>query len=397
MAFDVLVKPAGSSSWSRAAQVAAGVRAYTIIGLPAGETHAIVRAVVEQGGHEVSGTVAAVPPPPSPEPAPVPPPTPTPPPPPPPTPPPAPAAHAGLVRTRLDAKSEMDSYPITWFTGLPNFRTVAYPPWGDRYPKAGVNTIAYHDAWTTWGAGGLTEAHIKEYVSWVTRDAGVGWAGQFMDDINFAGGNIAGTPEQYAKLIEAVRNAIPTGVIELNCQMWDLLGKWSDPNVQRALNMADVICKEFNVDPTAGIGTPAKYVQFLEYVDKLHALKGAKGLGVGITMTGDSKYAGASEIEYALASYLMVNNGTDRMGLPNQAPGKEHPALKGMDLGEQTGPRKLVGPLWIREFTGGATAVCPQGAAGGSYAPPRPMTRVGATATTTSVSLNAGQGAVLLG
>src|ERR1700730_12125675 len=126
---------------------------------------------------------------------------------------------AGLVKTRIDAKSEFDPFPIAWFRGLT--RMMSYPPAADRYAAAGIPTLAYHDAWTNWGSSGAT--HVAEYVAWVRRDKEHGYLGQFMDDVNFAGGNIAGTPAQYANLIEAVRAALGAeGVIEINAQMWNL-------------------------------------------------------------------------------------------------------------------------------------------------------------------------------
>ena len=169
---------------------------------------------------------------------------------------------AGLVKTRLDAKSEFDPFPIAWFKGLT--RIMAYPPAADRYVAAGVPALAYHDAWTTWGASGAT--HVAEYVAWVKRDKEHGYLGQFMDDVNFAGGNIAGTPAQYANLIEAVRAALgPEGVIEINAQMWNLKSMLGNPDVQRALKYVNVVTKEFNVDPRSGISNAGKYGEYLEY------------------------------------------------------------------------------------------------------------------------------------
>lgn len=190
------------------------------------------------------------------------------PPPPPPPPPPGTSNAAGVVKTRLDAKSAFDGVPVEWFKRLS--RLLAYPTAGDRYVHE-VATLAYHDAWTTWGSSGAS--HIPEYVALAERDKAAGYAGQFMDDINFAGGNIAGTRKQYADLIEAVRTAIgPAGIIEINCQysdIWPLI-QAMDPDVSRALSCVDVVTKEFNVDPRSGINTAAKYASFLTYVDYLH-------------------------------------------------------------------------------------------------------------------------------
>jgi hypothetical protein len=295
---------------------------------------------------------------------------------------------AGLVKARLDAKSEFDPLPIGWFKPLA--RVMAYPPGGDRYAAAGIPTLAYHDAWTTWGSGGAT--HISEYVAWVQRDKEHGYLGQFMDDVNFAGGNIAGTPAQYANLIEAVRAALgPGGVIEINAQMWDLKPMLGDPDVQRALKYVNVVTKEFNVDPASGISSPGKYTEYLEYADGLRAK------GIGITNGGDSHYNSEADKEYSLASYLLINTGLDFVGFSHQSPLGEYPALKGMNLGEETQARtQLPGGLWTRVFTQGEAIVAPPGA-GGSVTLPRAMTRIGTSSPVTSVTLSGGQGAVLLG
>lgn len=295
---------------------------------------------------------------------------------------------AGLVKTRLDAKSEFDSFPLAWFSGLT--RIIAYPPAADRYTAAGISTLAYHDAWTTWGASGAT--HVAEYVAWVKRDREHGYLGQFMDDVNFAGGNIAGTPAQYANLIEAVRAALgPAGVIEINAQMWNLKSMLGNPDVQRALQYVNVVTKEFNVDPRSGISSAGKYGEYLEFADGLRAK------GIGITNTGDSSYNSEADKEYSLASYLLINTGLDFVGFSRQSPISEYPALKGMNLGEQTQARtQSSGGLWARIFTHGEAIVAPPGTSG-SVTLPRPMTRIGASSPVTSVTLSGGQGAVLVG
>jgi hypothetical protein len=295
---------------------------------------------------------------------------------------------AGLVKTRLDARSEFDAFPLEWFRGLT--RVLAYPPGGDRYAAFGVPTLAYHDAWTTWGSAGAS--HISEYVAWVKRDKEHGYLGQFMDDINFAGGNIAGTPAQYADLIEAVRGALgPAGVIEINAQMWDLKSMLGNPDVQRALRYVNVVTKEFNVDPRSGISSPGKYGEYLEFVDGLRAK------GIGITNAGDSSYRSEADNEYSLASYLLVNTGLDFVGFSHQSPSSEYAALRGMDLGEETQPRsQQPSGLWTRVFTHGEAVVAPPGTSG-SVALPRPMTRIGSSSPVTSVALSGAQGAVLIG
>ena len=289
--------------------------------------------------------------------------------------------HAGQPRVRLydcgggaHAKSEFDSFPIEWFRGLT--RIMSYPPAADRYAAAGIPTLAYHDAWTTWASSGAT--HVAEYLAWVKRDKEHGYLGQFMDDVNFAGGNIAGTPAQYANLIEAVRAALGSGgVIEINAQMWNLKSMLGNPDVQRALKYVNVVTKEFNVDPSSGISSSSKYGEYLEYVDGLRAK------GIGITNTGDSSYNSEANKEYSLASYLLVNTGLDFIGFSHQSPSSAYPALKGMNLGEQTQARtQSSSGLWTRIFTHGEAIVAPPGTSG-SVTLPRPMTRIGASSDKT--------------
>lgn len=301
--------------------------------------------------------------------------------------PPPPPNGAGKVKQRLDAKSAFDSYPLSWFGKLS--RLLAYPTAGDRYTST-VPTLAYHDAWTSWGSSGAT--HVSEYVAKANRDKGAGYAGQFMDDVNFAGGNRAGTPKQYADLIEAVRAAVgPTGVIEINAQFWDIwpLIKAGEPEVLRALSKVNVVTKEFNVDPTSGINTGPKYAEFMQYVDYL------AGKGIHVTIAGDSSHNTTADKEYALATYLLLNDGGDFIGFSEQGPGKEWAGLM-LDLGDATGPReRLMTGVWKRAFTGGMTLVVEPGAATQTINLPKPMRRLDGT-TVTQVTLAAAHGAPLL-
>lgn len=294
---------------------------------------------------------------------------------------------AGTVKQRLDAKSKMDSYPIEWFKKLS--RLLAYPPAGDRYVKAGVQTLAYHDAWTTWGSSGAT--HKTEYDAWASRDKGVGYAGQFMDDINFQGGNIAGTRAQYRELIESVRATIgPTGVIEINAQyanIWPLIQK-KDPDVLKSLEYVNVVTKEFNVDPTSGITTATGYKEFFEYTDFLAAKK------VGITMTGDEHHNTSADKEYSLATYLLLNNGEDFIGFSEQGPGKEYAGLQ-LNIGNATSVRERASNgVWKRTFAGGSAYTVEPGAATQTITLPKAMKNLEGK-TVTTVTISAAHGAVL--
>lgn len=295
---------------------------------------------------------------------------------------------AGTIKTRLDAKTSFDSFPLSWFSKIS--RLLAYPTAGDRYPKAGVPTVAYHDAWTTWGSKGAT--HVSEYVAWAKRDQNVAYIGQFMDDVNFQGSNIAGTRAQYRELIEAVRNAIgPTGVIEINAQFWNIwpLIQKKDPDVLKALEYVNVVTKEFNVDPAAGITTASKYREFTEYVQFLH------DRGIHITMTGDSKHNTTADKEYSLATYLLVNDAGDFIGFSEQGPGKEYAGLT-LNLGEATsGKERSSNGVWERKFAGGLAFTLEPGSSSQTIQLPKAMKTLEGQ-TVMQVTLAAAHGAVLL-
>lgn len=294
---------------------------------------------------------------------------------------------AGRVKIRLDAKSFADSVPIEWFKKLA--RVMAYPPAGDRYPKAGIPTLAYHDAWTTWGSSGAT--HKAEYDAWASRDNGVGYLGQFMDDINFQGGNVAGTRAQYRELIESVRATIgPSKVIEINAQFWNIwpLIQAKDPNVLKALEYVNVVTKEFNVSPTAGINSPTKYREFFEYTDFL------VGKAIHIVMTGNSSYNTSADKEYSLATYYLLNDGGDFIGFSEQKPGNEYAGLQ-LDIGGATsGRERSSSGVWKRSFAKGVAYTVEPGAATQTITLAKPMKRLDGT-TVSSVTLAGAHGAVL--
>jgi hypothetical protein len=307
---------------------------------------------------------------------------------------------AGLVKTRLDAKSEMDAFPLEWFGKLQ--RLLAYPTAGDRYVHT-VPTLSYHDA-ADEGFSPLSPSSIERYVAKVSRDASVGYLGPYLDDMNWQTGfrdwqqdKSAYEPEarEKADLLEAIRAAQPNAVVEINSQFWDLwpLMKAHDPQVERALRFVNVVTKEFNVSAESGINTAGRYAEWLEYTDRLAAK------GIGTTFTGANSAADDTEAdrEYSLASYLLVNTGLDFIGFAHQSPLNEYPALRGMNLGEQAQPRtQLPSGLWTRTFTHGEAIVAPPGTSG-SVALPRVMTRIGASSPVTSVTVSGGQGAVLIG
>jgi hypothetical protein len=296
------------------------------------------------------------------------------------------SAEPGRVQYRLDAKSYADSIPLEWFSHVQ--RIMAYPPFGDRYTSL-VPTLAYHDAYTTWGTNGLNPTRRAEYVKWVERDKAAGYAGQFMDDINYAGGNRNTGPELTA-LVEAVRGALgPTGILEINAQMWDLLSVGlNDPNVARALAVTNMVDKEFGVGPISGINSPSKYAQFLAYVDALHQ----RGAHIDLVSSAPGDL-------YSLASYLLLSDGGDFIGAHAEPPGW----WAGFDtnLGNTVSPtrthrwEKHPG-VYARQFERGAVFVVAPGAGTWQIVlPANVMYDVNGAAVEETITLSGGQGAVL--
>jgi hypothetical protein len=264
---------------------------------------------------------------------------------------------AGAVKFRLDAKTYFDAFSSRTAFLLSHIdRILGYEPFADVYVEAGIPTLSYHDAYTKWGPGNLNPTHRAEYVKEVERDKAVGYLGQFMDDVEWSGSgqHIAGTDEEMAKLIEAVRKALgPTGVLELNTQWVDLWPRMKDgnPYVARALAVTDQVDKEFGVSPSSGIDTTSDYAEYLRYVDALHA----KDIHVD---QSDSTPGN----EYELGTYLLANDGGDFIGShitpPEWWPGYD------ADLGDALGPRERSSSgLWKRRFTRGVVYTVEPGGA----------------------------------
>ena len=273
---------------------------------------------------------------------------------------------AGHQLNRLDASSYFDRFGpasngefVPWINEHISLLK-AYPTFGDWYPaRTTVPVIGAHDVYTAFTHEGtipLTPAVRSEYVAAVERDKTVGYAGTFMDDINFQGGNKpppevqseASYRSELANLIEAVRAALgPSAPIEINSQYHDIwpLMKVKEPEVERALSQVNTVTKEFGVGINSGIDTAADYKEFTEYVASLHQK------GLHFVMAGDEKTVPGEE--YNLATYFLVNDGGDYINQPEESPENWWPG-NDIDLGSATsnGERTASG-LWKREFTDG--------------------------------------------
>ncbi len=282
---------------------------------------------------------------------------------------------AGHQKNALTASSYFDKYgPASNGERIPWIEEHillirAFPPFGDWYVShTNVAVIAYHDIYTDFTKHGtvpLAAATRAEYVAQVERDKGVGYAGTFMDDVNFAGGNKP-SPEvqseadyrtELANLAENVRAAAGSGaVLDFNAQYHDIwpLMKAHEPEVERALNQANIVTKEFGVGPDAGIETASDYKEFTEYVDRLHEK------AIHVVMAGD---IGTIPVEeYNLATYFLNNDGGDYINTPEESPENWWPG-NDVNLGSAVSSRERDSSgLWKREFSRGIVYTVEPGA-----------------------------------
>ena len=282
---------------------------------------------------------------------------------------------AGHQKNALHAASYFDKYGPSsngeWVPWIEEHISLirAFPPVGDWYVShTELPVTGYHDVFTDFtkdGAVPLTSTIRAEYVAEVERDKGVGYAGTFMDDVNFAGGNKP-SPEvqseadyrtELANLIENVRTALGSAApLEINAQYHDIwpLMKAHEPEVERALSQVNIVTKEFGVGPTAGITTASDYKEFIEYVDRLHEK------GIHVIMAGD---VGTVPVEeYNLATYFLSNDGGDYINTPEESPENWWPG-NDVNLGSAvSAPERDSSGLWKREFTGGVVYTVEPGA-----------------------------------
>jgi hypothetical protein len=299
----------------------------------------------------------------------------------------------GKPRYRIDAATYFDRYAhkAAWIARhLDSF--VAYPTYGDVYPKYGKPVVGYHDP-ATEGQHPLERPQIEAYVARARRDMQHGYAGPYVDDANWSFSPSPGPEANLANLIETLRREFPSAQIQINSQFNDIWPKMKehDPNVERALRFVNIVTKEFGVGPTAGINTASEYGEFFQYVDTLHAK------GVHISMTGDYGSGGNTVTvrEYNLATYFLVNDGNDYVNGLNQTPGNWWKGFN-VKLGEALGPRERSSSgIWTRRFSNGVVYTLEPGAATQTIQLAEPM-RSAEWGRVTSVTLAAQQGAVLV-
>ena len=245
----------------------------------------------------------------------------------------------GHPKYRLDAASYFDAFgadAAPWIRSHVSLLK-AYPPYGDKYLSLDVPVIGYHDP-ATEGQAPLGRAGIEAYVAKVRRDMNLGYRGVFVDDANWTFKPSPGPPAALADLLEAIRNAAPSAVIEMNSQYHDIwpLMKAHDANVERALRAVNIVTKEFGVGPSAAIETASDYRELFEFIDALHAK------GIHVTMTGDRASKSGQTMEYNLATYLLANDGGDLINGTEQTPASWWPGFD-VNLGTATSTTGTIG------------------------------------------------------
>jgi hypothetical protein len=190
-----------------------------------------------------------------------------------------------------------------------------------------------------------------------------------------------------AEFVEEIRAALP-GVEILHNSIWFAApGRLNDPYVQRQIAAADRINLERGVnDPglTGGTG-PWSLRAFLSYIDAVHAA------GRTVVLDGfDDSPAGR---EYNLAAYFLVSDAGDGLGVAQATPDNWWP-MYDVRLGAPQSERRLWHGLLRRDFDRGVVLVNEPGAGTRTVVLDEPMV-TSAGQVTTSVTLAAGQGAVL--
>jgi hypothetical protein len=298
----------------------------------------------------------------------------------------------GHPRYRLDANKRFNRYGHdgAWIQGHVNV-IKSYPPFGDYYVQYGKPVIGYHDP-ATEGFAPLEKPQIEAFVAKVKRDMGVGYAGVFVDDANWSVSPSPGPEANLANLLEAIRKAEPGAVIEMNSQYHNIWPKMKEgnANVARALAQVNLVTKEFGVGPTSGINTGQDYGEFMTYADTLRAK------GIHVVMSGDDSSRTVPTMEYNQATCMLINDGGDFVNQARQKPKRLWKGF-GVDLGAALGPRERSSSgVWSRRFGGGVVYTVEPGAPTQTIRLGKPM-RSAEWGTVESVTLAAGQGAVLAG
>jgi hypothetical protein len=168
--------------------------------------------------------------------------------------------------------------------------------------------------------------------------------------------------------------------------IWPLMQS-GDADVARALSKVNLVDKEFGVEPRSGINSAADYASFFRYVDALHAK------GIHVVMAGQAN--DVPTMEFNLATYFLLNDGSDYVNSGDQSPANSWAGFS-VDLGEATSAReRSAAGVWRRSFSHGVVFTLEPGAATQTIVLPAPMRTVSGE-TVSSVTLTASHGVVLL-
>jgi hypothetical protein len=163
-----------------------------------------------------------------------------------------------------------------------------------------------------------------------------------------------------AEFVEKIRRDLPEAEIVHNTIWYAGGGQGSrNPYVRREIAAADGITVEhgFNDGGLRGGTGTFSLAALMDFIDSLNAA----GKKVYIGNAGGDHPTEAS-MEYAVACYLLVNNGNDFLAdSANVTPDRWWPVLDS-DVGAALGPRHRVGSSWRRDFAGGSVVVNEPGA-----------------------------------
>ncbi|HEX4187770.1 MAG TPA: putative glycoside hydrolase [Solirubrobacteraceae bacterium] len=354
----------------------------------------------------------------------------------------------GEVRLVKDANTVFDDEDVQANAGWINrhfYRMTGYSPWFDRnlgwYQRARLYADAYgiykgsalasrHPNWIVRDVAGnklyipfqcsggscpLFAADISNrawrsnYIATVKAAVARGYIGVFVDDVdmwantsNGAGRLVApidhntGKPmtdevwrAYMVRFMEELRAAIPGREITHNQVWYAAGGPAASAQVAQAVRQANWINIEFGVnDRSLGGGTGEHSLSsLLSYVDAVHAL------GASIDMSGSGTSAG--EMEYSLAGYLLVDDGSDLVTGSNSQTVRHLWRGWSVSLGDAQAPRTRTSEgLFERKFTHGLVYLNEPGASTKTIALTSPMKNI-AGQTVTSVTLAASSAAVL--
>jgi hypothetical protein len=257
-------------------------------------------------------------------------------------------------------------------------------------------------------AGDVTNPGFRAYqIAQAAAFLGMGYRGLWLDDVNLEfrvsdgnGNEVAPMDPQtgqqmtltnwegyVASFTQQFRSAFPDWEIVHNA-IWYAGGTAgpNDPSVQSEISAADYVNLERGVvDPglTGGTGQYS-FTAFLAFIDAVHQL------GRGVVLDNSP-----GQIDYALASYFLVSDGSDGFGSQGLTPGT-WPASFSIDLGPALGPRSVHNGLIYRLFTNGLVLVNPPASPSASIPAATALRERGSNTDIGSFTLSAGNGVVLL-